>query len=89
MSEIEFRNLRRPFLLDGATGTEMLRRGMPNGACTEQWILEHPEALIELQRGYVAAGSQAVYAPTFGANAVSLGRHGLQDKVWEYNHALV
>ena len=39
-----------PFLMDGATGTELQKRGMPLGACTEQWALEHPEALLELQR---------------------------------------
>ena len=31
-----------PFLMDGATGTELQKRGMPLGACTEQWALEHP-----------------------------------------------
>ena len=36
-----------PFLMDGATGTELQKRGMPLGACTEQWALEHPEALLE------------------------------------------
>ena len=44
-----------PILLDGATGSELYKRGMPAGACTEQWVLGHPEALLELQRGYVAA----------------------------------
>ncbi|MFQ8759996.1 MAG: hypothetical protein ACLSAF_11770 [Intestinimonas sp.] len=34
-----------PILMDGATGTELQKRGMPQGACTEQWALEHPEAL--------------------------------------------
>ena len=43
-----------PILLDGATGSELYKRGMPAGACTEQWVLGHPEALLELQRGYVA-----------------------------------
>ena len=37
-----------PILMDGATGTELQKRGMPQGACTEQWALEHPEALLEL-----------------------------------------
>ena len=51
-----------PILLDGATGSELYKRGMPAGACTEQWVLGHPEALLELQRGYVAAGSQVLIA---------------------------
>ena len=78
-----------PVLLDGATGTELYKRGMPAGACTEQWVLEHPEALLELQRAYVEAGSRVLLAPTFGANRVNLERHGIRGQVKEYNRRLV
>lgn len=78
-----------PILLDGATGTELQRRGMPPGVCTETWVLEHPEVLTALQREYVAAGSRVLVAPTFGANRVKLGQRGMGDKVREYNGALV
>ena len=76
-------------LLDGATGTNLLRAGMPKGACTEQWVLEHPETLEALQRQYAAAGSEAVYAPTFCANRAALARHGLSARVHQMNCALV
>ena len=78
-----------PILLDGATGSELYKRGMPAGACTEQWVLGHPEALLELQRGYVAAGSQVLIAPTFGANRVRLEQHGIFGQVADYNRRLV
>ncbi len=78
-----------PILLDGATGTQLYQRGMPQGACTEAWVLEHPEALLDLQRAYVAAGSQVLLAPTFGANRASLARCGVTGKTAEYNKALV
>lgn len=78
-----------PLLLDGATGTTLLKAGMPADACVEQWVLEHPSVLLELQRGYVAAGCNVLYAPTFGANRVNLKRHGLEDKVEEYNRRLM
>ena len=55
-----------PFLMDGATGTELQKRGMPAGSCTEQWALDHPEALLELQRAYVAAGADVLVTPTIG-----------------------
>ena len=55
-----------PILMDGATGTELQKRGMPQGACTEQWALEHPEALLELQRSYVEAGAGVLVTPTLG-----------------------
>ena len=77
-----------PILLDGATGTELYKRGMPHGVCTEQWVLEHPDALLELQRAYVDAGSQVLIAPTFGANRVTLARYGLSGQVSVYNRRL-
>ena len=70
-------------LLDGATGSNLMAAGKPRGVCTEQWVLEHPQVLQELQRAYVAAGSQIVYAPTFGANRHSLSDFGLSDQVRE------
>ena len=78
-----------PILLDGATGTQLQQRGMPQGVCTETWVLEHPDALVDLQRAYVAAGSQILMAPTFGANRANLAHHGITGKTGEYNRALV
>jgi len=80
---------RIPLILDGATGTELQKRGCTPGECMEKWILDNPEILLELQRGYVEAGSDIIYAPTFGANRVALGKHGLGEKVREYNLCLV
>ena len=77
-----------PFLMDGATGTELQKRGMPLGACTEQWALEHPEALLELQRAYVEAGAQVLVTPTLGANRGALEKFGLADRVEEYKARL-
>lgn len=81
--------LSRPLILDGATGSELLKRGMPAGVCTEQWVLDRPGVLLGLQREYVAAGSDIILAPTFCANAIKLEEYGLADKVEEYNHRLV
>ena len=66
-----------PMLLDGSTGTSLMRCGMPNGACPESWVLEHPDAIQKIQRGYVDAGSDALYTPTFGANSPTLRRNHL------------
>lgn len=65
-------------LLDGATGSNLMKAGMPRGCCTEQWILAHPEALVSLQRQYVEAGSQILYAPTFQAQPIALEKQGLE-----------
>ena len=62
---------------------------MPAGVCSETWILDHPQTLIALQRAYLAAGSEIIYAPTFGANRVLLGHHDLQREVRALNRDLV
>ncbi len=91
MTREEFRGLaaKGVILLDGATGSNLIKAGMPRGVCTEQWICEHPEVMTALQRGYKEAGSQCVLAPTFSANRINLAGHGLAEKVWEINKALV
>ncbi|MGN1004782.1 MAG: homocysteine S-methyltransferase family protein [Oscillospiraceae bacterium] len=81
--------LSTPILLDGATGTQLQQRGMPQGVCTETWVLEHPEALLDLQRAYVEAGTQVLMAPTFGANRENLSHHGITGRTAELNRALV
>ena len=76
-------------LLDGATGSMLRTAGMPVCVCSESWILSHPQPLLELQRAYLAAGSDVVYAPTFGANRVLLSHHDLQKDVAALNRDLV
>ena len=47
-------------ILDGATGSNLQKRGMPTGVCPELWITEHPDVLIGRQKEYIAAGSDSV-----------------------------
>lgn len=75
--------------LDGATGSNLQRMGMPKGCCTEQWVLENPEILQNLQRCYAAAGSQILYAPTFQAQPIALERVGLAEDTEKVNARLV
>lgn len=91
MTKKEFQNLvkQRPMILDGATGSNLMKAGMPRGVCTEQWICENPKPLQELQKAYEKAGSQVVYAPTFSANRISLKNYGLENQVAELNKALI
>ncbi len=91
MNRQEFQALIKdtPVFLDGATGSNLQKRGMPTGVCPEQWILEHREIMIGLQREFVMAGSQIVYAPTFTANRIKLREYGLEGKIREMNHELV
>lgn len=78
-----------PLILDGATGTELQKRGFTGSMSAEEWTLENPDAITEIQRGYVEAGSNIVYSPTFGANSVKLESHGIFNRTAEMNTALV
>jgi len=91
MNKQEFQNiLKDKFLfLDGATGSNLQKRGMPSGVCPELWITENKEVLIGLQKEYVEAGSNVVYAPTFSANRIKLDGYGLADRTEELNKTLV
>ncbi|MDQ2086611.1 homocysteine S-methyltransferase family protein [Herbivorax sp. ANBcel31] len=75
-------------ILDGATGTELQKRGMPLGVSPEQWALENPEVLIDIQKNYIKSGSNVVYTCTFGGNRLKLSEFGLEDKVVEINKGL-
>lgn len=91
LTKDEFQELtrRQPLILDGATGSNLQKAGMPRGCCTEKWILEHPDALLRLQRAYAAAGSQVLYAPTFQAQPIALQREGLEKDTELINEKLV
>ena len=78
-----------PLILDGANGTELQKRGFDGSKCTETWVLEHPEVMRKLQEDYVKAGSDIVYAPTFGANRVKLEENGIFNQVGDFNRRLV
>ena len=54
MTKAEFKKLveNGPVILDGATGTNLQKAGMPVGVCPEQWILENPDIMIKLQEDY-------------------------------------
>lgn len=72
-------------LLDGATGSNLQKMGMPRGCCTEEWILANPEKLVALQRDYVQSGSQILYAPTFQAQPIALAKVGLDRRTEDIN----
>lgn len=76
-------------ILDGATGSNLQEHGMKAGDCPETWILEHPEVFIELQKSYIKAGSDVLYAPTFTCNRIKLAEYGLENHLAELTEQLV
>lgn len=91
MNFTEFRLLTEKGLvyLDGATGSNLMKRGMPAGVCPEKWILDHPDIFAGLQREYVRAGSNIIYAPTFTANRIKLKEYHLEGEIERINYELV
>ncbi len=74
--------------LDGATGTELTKEGMPAGVSPEGWVFDNPAAIIKVQKSYVEAGSDIIYTPTFGGNRIKLDEFGLGSRVHEINKKL-
>ncbi len=91
MTRKEFLNMteERIVFLDGATGSNLQKRGMPAGVCPEDWILNNSQELIDLQYEFMKAGSDIILAPTFTANRIKLTEYGLDHKIAEINKELV
>lgn len=91
MTREEFARLFKhgPVILDGATGTNLQMAGMPVGVCPEKWIAEHPDVIVRLQKEYVQAGTDILFAPTFTANRIKLEEYGLADEMAAINRKMV
>ncbi len=75
----------RTVLLDGGLGTELMKRGIPQGFCPELWNVENPEALRGVHADYFAAGSDAVTTNSFGGHPLKLEAYGLRGRAAELN----
>ena len=90
MNRNDFKQLAsRGILLDGATGTELIKRGMTAGVSPELWIYENPQAIFEVHNAYRKSGSDIVYAPTFGGNRCKMAEFGLDSRMDEIIGALM
>ena len=66
-------------LLDGAMGTMLQNAGLEAGAAPELLNIDKPELIEDIHRKYVEAGSQIVYANTFGANRYKLKNNSVKE----------
>ncbi len=79
---------KRIILLDGSTGAALQRRGMPSGVCPEKWALDNPEALIQLQKEYINAGSEIILTFTLGGTRAKLSEYGMEKEAVKINTGL-
>jgi len=77
--KIKKRLINEFIILDGATGTELQKRGMPQGVCPEEWCLQNPKAIAQVHRDYEEAGADVVYTCTFGGNPRKLKEYHIAD----------
>ena len=91
MNKFEFQEYVKQSIryLDGATGSNLMKAGMPTGVCPEQWILANREVCLNLQKEYVAAGTDILYCPTFSGNRVKLSEYHLEEHMEEMITKLV
>jgi len=82
---------RRPVVYDGSKGVYLSARlpavGRSPGDASEWLNLLSPEAVREMHRAYIDAGSQIVQTNTFNGNRLRLDVYGLGDRVQEVNLA--
>ena len=74
---------------DGAMGTELLAAGIPLDVCLEEINISQPDLVRRVHESYITAGAQLLETNTFGANAVRLAKHGLEERVEAFNRAAV
>lgn len=76
-------------ILDGATGSNLQKKGMVPGVCPEKWMVDNKNVVVDLQRGFLEAGTDIILAPTFTANRIKLGEYDLSNDISYYNRELV
>src|SRR5215475_8940284 len=85
----------RILVLDGAMGTAIQAMdltaddfgGSQLEGCNEHLVLTRPDAIQRIHQAYLEAGADLIETDTFGGTRIVLGEYGLQDKVYEINHA--
>jgi homocysteine S-methyltransferase len=69
-----------PLLLDGAMGTLLFSRGVPQRASLDELVVSRPDLIGAIHREYIDAGADAIETNTFGANRLRLAPFGLADR---------
>jgi 5-methyltetrahydrofolate--homocysteine methyltransferase len=92
MNSKEFSNLikkNKILISDGATGSNLIHRGLERGSSAEHWVLEHPEKIKQLHIDFINAGADIILSSTFGASEIRLSQSGLEDKFETINQNAV
>ena len=78
-------------ILDGGTGTDIQRRGVPMSSST--WCAEanlsHPDVVREVHADYIKAGADIIIANTFATSALLFNALARDDELLEIDRAAV
>lgn len=66
----------KPIILDGAMGTELIKRGLKTEEIADAWNLTHWDQIVEIHRAYTEAGAQVISTNTFGCHLLRLADFG-------------
>jgi homocysteine S-methyltransferase len=69
-----------PLLADGAMGTLLYSRGVPQRANLDELVATRPDLIAAVHREYLEAGAELIETATFGANRIRLAGHGMSDR---------
>src|SRR6267142_4539743 len=81
--------LERRGWVDSGSGREKVGTGKGSGQFTPEVAIEHPDALRELHREFLDAGSQVLQALTFFGTREKLSRAGYGAETEKINHSAV
>jgi methionine synthase / methylenetetrahydrofolate reductase(NADPH) len=80
----------RPLVADGGMGSLIYQTlGYPPALCIEHTPLTHPETVLQIHLGYIAAGAELIQAHSYGANRVRLAPYGLAERAVAINSQAV
>jgi 5-methyltetrahydrofolate--homocysteine methyltransferase len=74
---------------DGATGTNLIARGLPSGLTAESWVMERPEMVTQLHQDFIRAGADIILTCTFNASTIRLRNSSLDGKSDQVNKRAV
>ncbi len=92
MEKKDFNSLlkqKKVLVSDGATGTNLIQRGLTAGKTAEEWVLENPEKILQLHKDFINAGSDIILTATFGGSRIRLEQSGMADRFREVNSRAV